>query len=979
MLGQRIAHYDILDRLGKGGMGVVYRALDSKLGRHVALKFLPDGIGQSPDALDRFTREARSAAALNHPHICTIYEIGDFEGRPFIAMELLEGRTLADSISGRPLPIGTSLDLAAHIASALDAAHGKAIVHRDIKPANIFVTSSGTAKVLDFGLAKTATTSAAGSPDSDTVAQGSNLTGAGSTLGTIAYMSPEQARGQDLDGRSDLFSLGLVLYEMVTGRQAFTGETTAVVFDGILNRIPPAPSSLNPDVPPELERIIAKAIEKDREARYQSAAELASDLRTLRRATESGATNLATVGPISAVGTPAWPTSRTGVVAQSSAQQGSRSDPALPEGSRSDPALPQRSRSDPTRLVVAGVAVLVIVAAIAAWQLRGPSQALGESDLILIADFENTTGDDVFDGTLKQALAVKLEESPFLNVLSDQRVAEQLRFMNRAPDTPLTPAIARELCQRQGIKAVMLGGLASLGSTYIVTLRAENCATGDVLAREQVTATNKEQVLGALGSAATTIRGRLGESLASIQRTDKPIEQATTSSLEALKAFSVGDRRRNTGTDQEAIPFFRRAIELDPDFAMAHAQLGTVYSNLGEQRLAKEHRTRSFELRDRVSERERLYISAHYYNGVEGNVAKALEVYDLWKQTYPRDAVPYINSGTLYSSRNQQEEALKAYLKALELDPTRRLGYANALGKLLQLDRIDEAEKLVKRQIEVMGESPDTNLRSYEIAARRKDRAAMDKYAALLENSPVELNFLGLRASELAYYGRAREAQRITERNVELLQRQGLTARVPALYGNMAAIMSFLGDKKSAVAYADKAAAEAKDNVDLHANLAYAYAATGEVRKARHHIEAVLRAPIPDPALKDLVEKTFEGLLALTTDRPRDALRWLENLPDVNLGVRANALLTRAEAHRALKQFAEAERDYQAVLSGPSTGPYVFAVPLSRAGLARTLAAVGKTDEAREEYKKLLDNWKDADPDLERVKELRAAFARLQT
>jgi tetratricopeptide (TPR) repeat protein len=412
---------------------------------------------------------------------------------------------------------------------------------------------------------------------------------------------------------------------------------------------------------------------------------------------------------------------------------------------------------------------------------------------------------------------------------------------------------------------------------------------------------------------------------------------------------------------------------------MAHAQLGTVYANLGEQQLAKEHRTRAFELRDRVSERERLYISTHYYNGVEGNVAKALEVYDLWKQTYPRDAVPYINSGTLYTRRNQQEEALEAYLKALELDPTRRLGYANALGKLLQLDRIDEAENLVRRQIEVLGESPETNLRFYEIAARRKDRATMDKYAAMLENSPVELNFLGLRASELAYYGRAREAQRVAERNVELLQRQGLTSRVPALYGNMAATMSFLGDKKAAMAYADKAAADAGDNVDLHANLAYAYAATGELRKARHHIEAVLRAPIPDPVLKDLVEKTFEGLLALTTGRPRETLRRLERIADVKLGVRSNALLTRAEAHRALKQFAEAERDYRTVLSEPSTGPYVFAVPMSRAGLARTLAATGKTDEAREEYKKLLDEWEDADPDLEKVRELRAEFARLQT
>ena len=670
MLGERVAHYEIVEQLGRGGMGVVYRATDTKLGRQVALKFLPDSMGQAGGVLDRFTREARSAAALNHPHICTIYEIGEHAGRPFIAMELLAGRTLADQIGGRPLPIGVSIDLAMQISSALEVAHTSGIIHRDIKPANIFVTAAGAAKILDFGLAKPLTpTAAAGSPDGATAADEGNLTGAGSTLGTIAYMSPEQARGQDLDGRSDVFSLGLVLYEMVTGRQAFAGETTAVVFDGILNRTPRAPSELNSDVPPDLERIIAKAIEKDRDARYQGAAELTADLRHLKRVTDSGGT-LATVASMPVAGSTAWPS----VAAQSASRM-----PAAPSGSPGQTQVPKRRWGT---AAAAAAAVLLIAAGLAYWQLRDTSQALAESDRILIADFGNTTGDAMFDGTLKQALAVKLEESPFLNVVADQRVRETLAFMSRPADTPVTMGVAREICQRQGIKAVMLGDIAMLGSSFVVTLTAENCQNGEVLAREQVTAASKEQVLAAVGTAAATMREKLGESLASIEKMDKAIEQSTTSSLEALKAFALGDEKRNKGSDPAAIPFFKRALELDPDFAVAHARLGTVYSNLGETRLAIEHRTRAYELRERVSERERFYILGHYYSGVTREIDKALETYDLWKQTYPRDPVPYINSGTLYSQRGENERTIDAYSKALEIDPARRITYSNLFGKI---------------------------------------------------------------------------------------------------------------------------------------------------------------------------------------------------------------------------------------------------------------------------------------------------------
>jgi eukaryotic-like serine/threonine-protein kinase len=957
MVDNQVAHYRILDRLGRGGMGVVYRAEDTKLERHVALKFLPEAFGESPDALDRFAREARSAAALNHPHICTIYEIGEHKGRPFIAMELLEGQTLGDRIGGRPLPIGTSVDLALQIASALEAAHAKGIVHRDIKPANIFITSSGTAKVLDFGLAKTVTAAAAGSPDSATAAASGNLTRVGSTLGTIAYMSPEQARGQELDRRSDLFSLGLVLYEMVTGRQAFSGDTTAVVFDGILNRIPPAPSEINPDVPHGLERVIARAIEKDRSARYQQASEMAADLRPLRRATESGPV-FAGTHPPAASGSGAWASAQTAPAATTPA-----------------PAAAGR-RALWTRVLPAA-AILIVAATIVLWQMRGPSQALAESDLILIADFENTTGDPVFDGTLKQALAVKLEESPFLNVVPDLRVRETLEYMNRPADAAVTPALARDICERQAIKAVMLGAIASLGSTYVVTLTAENCGTGDVLARQQATADSKEQVLVALGGAATAMRGELGESLASIARSDTPIEQATTSSLEALRAYSVGDRMRNSASDQEALPFFRRAIELDPEFASAHAQLGTIYANLGEQQRSIEHRTKAFELRDRVSERERLYITAHYHNGVERDTNKALETYEVWKRTYPRDPVPYINTGAIHSARGEHERALDSLLKALELDPTRRLAYTNAFLRYFQLERIDEAEALTRRQIQVTGETPDANLQLYQIAVKRRDREAADRYAARLENTPVELNFLELRGVEMAIAGRLRESLQVNARVVELLKRQGLNERVPIAMSGTAATAALLGADDVARQHAAAAAAIGGRAPDLHANLAFTYAALGDAARARRHLAAFSEETSDDAAMRDLVGRTLEGVLALMAGNPRETVRLLAELPLVRgIGPVANAVYVRAEAHRALGQWAEAAKDYRAVLDRPLPGLFDLLRTLARLGLARTLAATGDPA-GREEYDKVLDGWRDADEDMTLLRQARAEVAKL--
>ena len=931
--GTQLGDYEIQSLLGTGGMGEVYRARDLRLRRGVAIKVLPAMLSTDPERLRRFEQEATAAAALSHTNILAVYRLGTYAGAPYLVSELLEGETLREQLRSGRIAFRRAVDYAIQISRGLAAAHEKGIVHRDLKPENLFITKDGQVKILDFGLAKLTQPQPGAENSAPTI--GSGQTEAGTVMGTVGYMSPEQVRGQPADHRADIFALGVILYEMLTGKRAFQKPTSPETMTAILNEDPPEISQLVPHTPPALQRLVQRCLEKNPEQRFQSTTDLTFALEAL---------------------------SDSGVASSHSVAEESRS----------------RWNWMSISTVALAVVALVVALGFASYYSLHRSTALTSKDVIVLADFDNKTGNAVFEDTLKTGLGFALTQSPFLNVLSDDQVAATLKLMMRPATNRLTPEAARELCIRTGSKAYVAGSIANLGDEYVLGLKAVDCRSGETLAQEQVTAGAKEKVLNALGEAATKLRGKLGESLATAKKYDVPLQQATTPSLEALKSFSLG--RQINGDYASAVRLFQQAIRLDPNFAVAYAWLGSSYYGLGEETLAAQNVRKAFDLREHTSERERFSIEASYYIYVTGNLEKARQTCELWAQTYPSDNATSGYLTFIYSILGENESALAQARKYVRENPTSAQGYANLLDSYVFLNRLDEAAAVSKEAHSKMLDSFYLRFHTYQVFFVNGDMAGMAQQVSWATGKrEAEAGFLDAEASSNAFYGHLKKAVELERQAIVAAQQAELAELATSGDASEALREALFGNQAEARRSAAAALKMSKGH-DVQATVAWALAIAGDTTHAQTLADDLSARYPEDTVVQFVYLPLIRAQIELTRKNSPKSVELLRAAEPYEFG--QNSILhpayVRGQAYLADRRGSEAIVEFQKILdhSGVVVNDPIGA--LAHLQIARAYVGQAESTKAKAAYQDFLTLWKNADPDIPILQQAKAEYARLQ-
>jgi eukaryotic-like serine/threonine-protein kinase len=965
---ETISRYRILEKLGAGGMGEVYLAEDTRLGRKIALKLLSGEVTQNRDRLNRFEQEAYAASALNHPNILTVYEMGDDAGRHFIATEFVDGMTLRKRFSFGPMDLSEMLNVSIQVASALEEAHAAGIIHRDIKPENIMIRRNGHVKVLDFGLAKLTEKPDAEETDTEAVTRAMVQTDAGLVLGTSQYMSPEQARGKPIDARTDIWSLGVLLYEMATGRPPFTGETKTDVIVAIAKNDPAPMARFATNLPAEFEWIVMKALRKNVDERYQTVKEFETDLKKLKQRLEFQTELERSIPPDKLSGALAgsgltWIgkdiLSEVRTQAPSSATSTTASPSTVQTGASSAEYIVSGIRRHKRAAVVVAVMVVLLIAGVIYLRSSRSRVALTDKDTILLADFVNSTGDSVFDSTLKQALAVQLGQSPYFAILSDDRVRDTLKFMNRSPDERVTRDLAREISERQGVKAMLLGTISGLGNHYIISLEAVNAHTGDSIAREQVETDGKEQVLKSLGQAASRLREKLGESLASIQKFDAPIEQVTTSSLEALKAYSLGLELHSGGKYQDAIPFYKRAIDLDNNFAIAYARLATVYNNTGKFELSREASAKAYEFRDRASEREKLVVTASYYGSVTGEWDKQIEQLEIWQRTFPRDWEPLNLLAARYTVVGPFEKAIAEGRQALRLNPKEARAYANLAVAFIGLNRFDEARDVLRQALAQKLETANMHMRLYQIAFLQGDAATMkEQLDWATANRPGDAPAWAAQAAEFS--GQLARANQFTDQAIEISRRNDSKESTAQLLLQRALRNATFGNC-AVVPETTRGALELSREQAKLVTAANALAACNQTGAAQPLIDELTKR-FPLDTLVNLVSiPVTRAQIELTRGDGSQVIQLLEPSRKYEVAGEFWPQYLRGQAYLKQKKGAEAAKEFQTIIDHRGWYPLSPLYALAQLGLARVAVLEGDAAKARKSYQDFFAIWKDAD------------------